>query len=312
MRNQALIVIRRDPDEIEPHPLSLSLYGDSVSLDFVKSVRKFGVSEPIILAADGVTIVSGSRRRRAAIESHQQDVPTVTDGSLTDDLDIQERVIEANRHHEKPPELLWREAKALADIEKSRAERRMQKTQFSPQNAATQTVCGTVDGNRGEARDVVGKKLGVSRETVRKAEIVVDAIDAAEKAGDIDVASIIRAQKTIHEAYKVATYKPKHSGSAHDDTHKCPNCGCTWWLQVPGGHDCDNCGQPLGEPVGDQDEQRDRPLGDLEQAERSAEAMKDHKKARSALGVVVRYCDTIGQTKRAKPHLDALLKIVGV
>lgn len=108
-------------------------------------------------------------------------------------------------------------------------------------------------------------------------------------------------------------YKPRHSDSVEDDTEKCPNCGCTWWRPVQGGgHDCDKCCHPMGEPVGDTDESEEpKETGDLEQAEISKPVEGALKKARAALGVLVRYCDDMKLSDKANPHLQALAKLIG-
>lgn len=106
-------------------------------------------------------------------------------------------------------------------------------------------------------------------------------------------------------------YKPRHSESVKDDTETCPNCGCNWWRPVQGGHNCDKCNQPLGEPVGNPDEESEREHGDMEQAELSKPAEGSLKKARAALGVIIRWCDEMKLTAEAKPHVEALAKIIG-
>jgi len=150
------------------------------------------------------------------------------------------------------------------------------------------------------------KQHEVAREVRTANKPTAKVIDSAlEKAG-----AVVKKRSTTKPNEPTA-YKPKNSDSVQDETEKCPNCGCTWWKPVKGGHDCDNCCHPMGEPTGGSDEETEIPLGDLEQKALSADAEKELKKARSALGVLVRYCDAMKLASKAKPHLEALAKIIG-
>lgn len=84
---------------------------------------------------------------------------------------------------------------------------------------------------------------------------------------------------------------PKHSDSRFDEHETCPNCDSRWWRDVDGGPVCDNCRHPHGEPVGDEDEDEhvEPELSDNEEAEISRKPEQAYKKAKSALGVLIRY-----------------------
>lgn len=181
----------------------------------------------------------------------------------------------------------------------------------------------------GKYADAVDKLASPMRKIVDegKAKVTDAEVQALAKA-DTDtqtkVARAIRTGTKVKDALKQAgvkvkaatkkpepeAYKPRHRDSVQDDTNVCPNCGCTWWLPVKGGHDCDSCRHPLGEPVGDVEESEPE-LGDVEQAELSKGAEKSLKKARTALGVIVRYCDDMKLTTKAKPFLEGLAKLIG-
>ena len=59
-----------DPEELLNHPLNTAIYGDTPDPELVASVKRYGVfpDHPIgyVHTADGLTIVSGHRRRQSA------------------------------------------------------------------------------------------------------------------------------------------------------------------------------------------------------------------------------------------------------
>lgn len=114
----------RDPATLTPHPLSLAIYGKDESLgDLQASIATHGVITPLVITAAG-QIISGNRRQRAALASGLPSVP-VEVSPLTDPLDIEQAVIEANRQRTKTREQLGREFAELKRIEEARAKQRM-------------------------------------------------------------------------------------------------------------------------------------------------------------------------------------------
>ena len=75
----------------------------------------------------------------------------------------------------------------------------------------------------------------------------------------------------------VTTYDPKHPDARYEPTEACPVCGCYYWLTDDDGTNCDNCLHPLGEPIGDTEQ--DVP----------GVSAADVKKALSAVGVLARF-----------------------
>src|SRR3954466_12579175 len=93
-----------DPDELLDHPFSVSIYGQDLDEAFVESIRRRGIEQPIIVAADGKTVVAGHRRRNAAKLVGLKKVPVVIRPDLKEDLEIRHAIIEANRQRVKTPE----------------------------------------------------------------------------------------------------------------------------------------------------------------------------------------------------------------
>lgn len=105
----------------------------------------------------------------------------------------------------------------------------------------------------------------------------------------------------------------KNSEAVIDTDNPCPNCQSLYWITKGDGYICDNCKHPYGEPVGDPDEKGvddDEELGDLEMKKGSARHEKEYKKARSAMGVVIRFLSRMKVTG-AEEHTEALLKMIG-
>ena len=179
-----------DPAKLVKHPTSLKIYGEKADDGFDASVKARGVDEPIVVAADGKTIVSGVRRRNAAIKAKMKLVPVITRIDLVDGLDIEEAIIEANRHNEQSMEAKARAFSRLKEIESERADKRM-KSQLKQGNAPASTTSGTA-GKSGRAVDVAAGQVGLGKTTAVRASEVVKKIDEAEAAGDTETATDLR------------------------------------------------------------------------------------------------------------------------
>jgi ParB-like chromosome segregation protein Spo0J len=208
------------PDQLEVHPFSLGIYGDDVDEAFVASVREFGIEQPIVVAGDGKTIVAGHRRRRAAIAAGLPEVPIIVRTDLTEDLNIRSAIIEANRQRVKTPEQIGREAQSLLTIELERGVKRRSQAlhrgrrSAGPKSDARRTASED-DLEMGRSDDKVAKRLGLGRDTIRKAIVVAQAIDEAGRAGNSQRAEEIRKQKSVHAAYLTACANGESIGAPH-------------------------------------------------------------------------------------------------
>jgi len=201
------------PSELLDHPFSVAIYGDE-ELDpaFVESICKFGIEQPIVVAADGKTIVAGHRRRKAAMLADLTEVPIIVRKDLIDDLEIKRAIVEANRHRIKTPEQIGREAMAIWKIEAELAARRRNEalkrgaTKVSPKSdeRAVPEVSEYRPAAAGRSDDKVAARLGIGRDTIRKAVFVADAIDKARERGDQARVEAIRKHTTVNAAYREA------------------------------------------------------------------------------------------------------------
>lgn len=208
--NELGILCHAHPEDLVPHAANVSLYGDEVDQEFIDSC-KGGIIEPIVTTTD-MTIISGHRRRKAAISHGWETVPVLIRHDLLDPLDIEEFLILANRQREKTNEQKAREFKRLKEIETERAK------QTSPGGRGKKTPdqSGTEFSRRSDVK--AAEVAGLSRNTALKATKVVEAIDAAEESGETEKADQLREDlnKSVSGAHKkISTKKVKANVPKH-------------------------------------------------------------------------------------------------
>ena len=195
-------VVRVDPSKLKPHPANSRIYGDTDTLDedFVESVKR-GILEPL-LATGEMTVISGHRRRKAAMEAGLKDVPVVIRPDLTDPLDVEEALILANKQRVKGNEQKAREFKRLKEIEAKRAASRKGRRKSGD---------SVPKKNTGRSADIAAKVVGMASSTARKAEYVVGEIDRAKASGDKDTAKKLSStlKSNVSAAHRQAKSTPK-------------------------------------------------------------------------------------------------------
>jgi protein gp37 len=182
---------RRPVHDLTPHPLNDEIYGDGADNDLIESIRSKGILNPLLVTNDN-RIISGHRRWEAAIAVGLDAVPVVVFGS-TDELDIEEALIEANRQRTKNNEQIGREYKHLKRIIAAKESRQGQRNDL------------TSDRNQSEVPPTrkAAEQIGVSQFTANRAERVVDAIDTLQHAGDTASAAHLRTklESSVNGAY---------------------------------------------------------------------------------------------------------------
>ena len=149
--------MRKCIDALRPHRLNVQVYGEEVlAAEFVESVRKQGVLEPLAVKQDG-TIISGHRRWRAARAAGMDTVP-VQIVSYADDLAEREALIEFNRQREKTFSQRMTEADHLEAIERERARERQAHGQTAPGTTLKETF---PEAFKGQTRDKVAAATGI-------------------------------------------------------------------------------------------------------------------------------------------------------
>lgn len=167
-----------DPAKLRPHPKSQAIYQDSPSDELQKSVAANGVLDPLILAADEKTIISGRRRRMAAIACKRKTVPCVIRKDLSDELDIREALLESNIRNDRTTEQRAREYQERMSILAARA-------------AANAKAGRTPSEPVGRAKAEAAKAVGMGRQTADAALEVLEKAAAAEAAGQTELAEQI-------------------------------------------------------------------------------------------------------------------------
>lgn len=190
----------RGVNQLRPHPENDKIYGDHADNELIDSVQSKGILNPLLVTHDG-TIINGHRRFEAAKRVGMLMIPIVVFGS-DDPLDILEALIESNRQRTKSNEQIAREAQALLEIESERARKRL----------AVRTNLPTVLGQEvnGEAKEIVGQKLGISSSHVHRSVAVVNAIDDLRESGKQREAEQLRV--TLNTSAKKAYENAKEAG----------------------------------------------------------------------------------------------------
>lgn len=202
-----------DPRNLKDHPLNAKVYGDHADEKFVESCRN-GITEHLHITADNV-IISGHRRRQAAIRIGMAEVPVIIRTDLKDEMDIEKALLLANEYRDKTVEQRAREGKELERIEAELAKRRRAATQIKDGSPPVSTVRPNLDAPENKAKNAKNGRsdekaaaaVGMSKDTLRKAVEVVDAIDEAEAEGDTETAEELREtlnNKSVSAAHKKA------------------------------------------------------------------------------------------------------------
>ena len=190
----------RNPESLKNHPINATIYGSIPDPEYVASVKEHGVTEPLLITKDNV-VISGHRRRQAAIMCGIKEVPVVVLHEVTDPLLIERRLILANRHRDKTTEQRAREFENLKRIEAAIAEQR----QKSSLKKGASPVCPNLStrgkpeekAKKGRAATIAAEAVGMKTTTAEKAVEVVHAIDEAEAKGETERAEELR--QTLNE-----------------------------------------------------------------------------------------------------------------
>src|SRR5690606_18989631 len=169
--------------------------------DFVESVRRHGIMEPLAIKEDG-TIISGHRRWQAALALGMETVP-VRVVRYADDLDEREAIIEFNRQREKTFSQKMAEAEELEAVERERARRR--KAEAGKANLPTVSAgnISLTHEEKGQTRDKVAAAVGLgSGRTYETAKKVWEAAKKGDETAKKLVGELDAGKKTVHTAYK--------------------------------------------------------------------------------------------------------------
>jgi ParB family chromosome partitioning protein len=188
-------------NKLKPHPQNGLIYGDSFDDDLFQSIKKNGVTSPIMITKD-FTIISGHRRWNVCKALKVKNVP-VQEIDETDSDKLVELLIASNVQREKSKEQKLREGEVLREIEDKRATERQKETQFG----ATVAV-NLPPPSKGDARDIVATKIGMSGKTLDKGLAVLKAIDVLKETDPEQAKELTKTlNKSVSGAFKKVSEK---------------------------------------------------------------------------------------------------------
>ncbi len=191
----------RDPQILKDHPRNVEIYGDLQDNEFAARVQDDGrIFEPLHISTDN-TIISGHRRRHAAVKCKFPSVPVIVRDDLKDDLDIETALVRSNDQREKNNENRIREFLLLNLVEAQKAKLR----QLAGLRIGHRSGKQLEDGDeKGGAAELAAKAVGLSRNTAVYGANVIAVIDQALDEGDIERAEHLRVKlnKSISGAFK--------------------------------------------------------------------------------------------------------------
>ena len=167
-----------DPHLLTPHPHNVKIYGDEDISALIESIAESGWIKPLTVNPE-MTIISGHRRYRCAMELGFTAVPIVIEAFPTPEAEM-ERLLRENENRGKTPEQQIREGMTWEPIEKLKAEIRENrgKSRYPQENFP--------EGQSGQVRDIIARRVSLgSGKTYEKGKAVVTRIDKEISIGDI-------------------------------------------------------------------------------------------------------------------------------
>ncbi len=209
--------------ELRRHPLNDAIYGDRADDELVARVQMHGIIHPLLVVADG-TVISGHRRLDAARRLGLAAVPVLV-SPVSDPLDVEELVIEANRQREPSNEQRVREYQHLKQIRVRRAGRPARQRPaavaaqaeieldavVAPEPEAPPADAAVLER---EAGLEAARSLGRSPRNMEKGLAVVEHIDALNRGARPDEAAELR--RVLNDKSVTAAWRKVHgSPEAH-------------------------------------------------------------------------------------------------
>lgn len=179
---------------LKPHPKNESIYGKEPDLpaDFLSSIERLGILQPLVVKADG-TVISGHRRLAAAKSLGIEEVPVLI-GNYESDLDEIEALVILNQQRIKSPSQIAREGMELQRIESERAKQRQ----------GTRSDLGNVrlDSNESNTLENVAASLGISRDRWYKLKTIFEKAEAGDESAAEMMKALDAGDVSVHKAYK--------------------------------------------------------------------------------------------------------------
>jgi ParB family chromosome partitioning protein len=178
------------------HPLNDRIYRDQADDELVTHIGRLGIVQPLLVTQEGV-VISGHRRLDAARRLALDEVPVLV-VEPRDPLDVEEMIIEANRHRRQSNEQLVREYQHLKSIEARRLGTREEPVSEPAPMAAHDPAPpvaappALADKEHREVQARAARRVGRAPGTLEKGVSVVAHIDALQKDERVEEASELR------------------------------------------------------------------------------------------------------------------------
>jgi ParB family chromosome partitioning protein len=185
---------QRNVNNLEPHSFNTRIYNVETE-DLEEKIEQHGF-EPIgrlQIKPDG-TILSGHRRWEAAKEVGLDEVPVEV---VEPESEMEEKrlILLANEYRDKTPAEKIREGEAWEELETAKSKKRNKETGGpSPEKLP--------DTDKGDTRDKVGEKIGVSGKTYETGKKVKEKADGGDKTAQEQWEKMERGEQSIHGAMK--------------------------------------------------------------------------------------------------------------
>ncbi len=168
-------ILYRDPRKLKLHPKNSEIYGDSESIeDLIETIERTGEIHPLIINQDS-EIISGHRRRRAAIKLNWKLVPVQIKVFHNKTKELK-ALLSYNGFRDKTIEQKTNEANTWREIFEQEREKEPQKK----------------TKKRERIRDLAAEKAGLSPSTYHRSNTVLEKVKEFEEKGDLETANKLK------------------------------------------------------------------------------------------------------------------------
>jgi N6-adenosine-specific RNA methylase IME4 len=153
-------------NDLRPHPRNVAIYGEDAIAELTEQIRTSNWIKPLVVNPANCRIISGHRRWRSYRE-------------FADETAEIEALLLENANREKTMEQKVREADVWHEIEAWKAKQRQLAAQNN--NAAKAVPVNLPEQVKGDVRDLVAVKIGLSGKTYERAAKIVATADALKE-----------------------------------------------------------------------------------------------------------------------------------
>ena len=188
----------RHVDDLQAHEFNREIYNTNAT-DLIDRIEEQGYEDTfgrITIKADG-TILSGHRRWKAAQAAGIEELPVEV---VEPDGEFEEKrlILLANEYRDKTPAEKIREGEAWEEIEHKKAKERQGERTDLKEHSGNST--GKLD--KGEKREKVGEKIGVSGSTYERGKEVKQKAEEGDEKAQEEWEKLESGKQSIHGAHK--------------------------------------------------------------------------------------------------------------